>query len=142
YRVTITTPCGSIVSDPAILSLNLGEQFSKVSAGLSFTLWLKTDGTVWAAGNNTYNQLGNGNNFSSVVRVPVSGLSAIDISAGGSHGLALMSDGTVRAWGTGGSGQLGNNTLANSSTPVTVLDSTSGNPLTGIIAISAGSSHS
>ena len=66
-------------------------------------LALKDDGTVWAWGNNTYGQLGNGTTerygFSNTL-VQVSGLNNVKaIAAGPYHSLALKNDGTVWAWG-------------------------------------------
>jgi alpha-tubulin suppressor-like RCC1 family protein len=76
---------------------------------------------VWAWGNNTYGQLGNGTTTSTTTPVQVSGLSGvIAITAGSNFNLALKSDGTVWAWGYNQYGQLANNTLTNASTPVQV----------------------
>lgn len=75
----------------------------QIDAGLSHTLALKADGTVWAWGNNRQGQLGTGNTFDSEFPVQVgSSLEGfndiIDVSAGG-YSLALKADGTVWEWG-------------------------------------------
>ncbi|MBK8366509.1 MAG: hypothetical protein IPL10_03555 [Bacteroidetes bacterium] len=73
-----------------------------------FNLALKSNGTVWACGNNEYGQigLGNTNNVSAPVQIP--GLSnIIAISAGPFHSLFLKSDSTVLACGINAEGQLG-----------------------------------
>src|SRR5688500_14765133 len=60
-----------------------------LDAGASHSLYLRSDGTVVAWGNNDNGQL----------NTP-SGLSGVKaISAGQNHSLALKSDGTVAAWG-------------------------------------------
>ena len=105
----------------------------QVSARGGYSLALKSDGTVWAWGNNQYGQLGDGTTESSSTPVQVSDLSnVIAIAAGNDLSLALKSDGTVWAWGFNGSGQLGNGTTKDSSTPLQVSN------LSDVIAIAAG----
>ena len=107
-----------------------------ISAGgyqyVSHSLFLMTDGTVWASGSNAYGQLGDGTTTDRSTPVQVmSGVVAI--SAGKSHSLFLKSDGS--AWASGrNNGALGDGTTGNRHTPVQVLS--------GVAAISAGGSHS
>jgi alpha-tubulin suppressor-like RCC1 family protein len=88
-------------------------------------LALKSDGTVWAWGENDQGQLGIGNSTGpniclvglagqeahyacSTSPAQVTGLSdVIAIAAGPRHNLALKKDGTVWAWGTNVEGELG-----------------------------------
>ena len=109
----------------------------KTANGTDHYLALKSDGTVWAWGNNDYGQIGNGTNISPGEPVKVNNLSNItDIKAGDGFSLALKSDGTVWAWGKNNYGQLGNGKNVNSSVPVQVqIDSE-------VKAISAGYEHS
>ena len=82
-----------------------------ISAGGSYSLALKDDGTVWAWGNNEFGQLGDGTNTDSSTPVQVSDLDGVKgIAAGGAHSLALKDDGTAWAWGANPYGQLGNGT--------------------------------
>jgi len=125
---------------------------AQVSGGVSHSLALLPDGTVWAWGSNQYGQLGNkdvvttitvsGNTISaSSTPVQVSDLTDITaISAGGGHNLAVKNNGTVWAWGVNYDGQLGDGTTADSNAPVQVMISLT-MPLTDIIAISAGAFH-
>lgn len=71
-----------------------------IMGGELHNLAVKSDGTVWAWGNNMFGQLGNGTTNNANLPVQVSGLSSI-ISLGGRayHSLAIKSDGTVWAWG-------------------------------------------
>nr|WP_269456777.1 Ig-like domain-containing protein [Thermanaeromonas toyohensis] len=109
-----------------------------ISAGTYHSLALKSDGTVWAWGQNSYGQLGDGTTTNRYTPVQVQGLSdVVAVAAGGGHSLALKSDGTVWAWGANNYGQLGDGTTANRYTPVQVQG------LSGVVAIAAAlGSHS
>ncbi len=86
----------------------------QISAGGDFSLFLKTDGTVYAAGYGANGQIGNGasdtNNASLVQVIGVGGsgnLTGItQIAAQESTSLALKSDGTMYSWGNNSDGQL------------------------------------
>jgi len=71
------------------------------------SVFLESDGTVWAAGENHFGQLGNGTTQDSnvVVAVPISDVVAI--SSISRHTLALKRDGTVWGWGDNTNCQLG-----------------------------------
>ena len=105
----------------------------QISAGGSHSLFLKSDGSVWASGKNNYGQLGDGTTTNRSTPVPVmNGVAAI--SAGSNHTLFLKSDGSVWATGANGNGQLGDGTKTARITPVQVMG--------GVAAISAGKYHS
>jgi len=104
-----------------------------VSAGEGHNTALRSDGTVWAWGDNEFTQLGNGNTNNAWTPVQVSGLTnVVAISGRGYHTLALKSDGTVWAWGWNAEGQLGNGTTNLTFVPLQVIG------LTNPAAISAG----
>ncbi|MCK9314050.1 MAG: hypothetical protein M0P20_08400, partial [Methanocorpusculum sp.] len=117
-----------------------------ISAGTFHSLALKENGSVWSWGGNYLGQLGDGTNSAKTTPVQVSSLSDVTgISAGDGHSLALKDGGTVWAWGNNYNGQLGDGTAGgeydydagiDKNTPVQVWG------LTGVIAISAGNSHS
>ncbi|NNB89617.1 hypothetical protein HJC10_27670 [Corallococcus exiguus] len=110
---------------------------TSVAAGNSHGVALKTDGTVWAWGDNYRGQLGDGSG--SMGRSPVQALGftgGTAISAGSAHTIALQSDGTVWAWGYNGNGQLGDGFTDDQLAPAQVpgiIDAT---------AIAAGTYHS
>ena len=116
-----------------------------IDGSRSHTLMVKSDGTVWAFGNNTYWQLGDGTTNSSTIPVQVVGpggvgyLSGITaVATGWYHNLALKSDGTVWAWGYNSDGQLGIAVRdSGSSTPVQVKAPAGAGFLTDVVAVAA-----
>jgi alpha-tubulin suppressor-like RCC1 family protein len=110
---------------------------SAIAAGGTTSFALKLDGTLWAAGDNTYGALGDGTNTHRSTPVQVLGLSGVTAITGGlNDALALKSDGTVWGMGYNATGALGDGTTTNRSTPVQMLG------LSGITGIAAGSHHS
>jgi len=100
-----------------------------ISAGTSHNVAIKSDGTLWAWGENIYGQFGTGkagrqNQMSSI---PVPGAPGHDWKqavAGGIHTVALKRDGTLWAWGNNWAGTLGTGTTSNSAVPVQVGSAT------------------
>ena len=136
-------------------NLNEGRHHRRRSPlGGDFSLALKSDGTVWAWGNNSKGQLGNNSFVASSFPVQVVTLNEstplagdtiaitgiIAIAAGGSHALALKDDGTIYAWGYNEFGQLGDGTITSSKVAVTVVKPA--DLLAVPTAISAGLDHS
>ncbi len=133
------------------------EVTSIISAGGRHTLALKSDGTVWAWGNNQHGRLGDGttsgdgwsSNRLEPIQVRGPGGEGylediISVSAGGSvygFSVALKSDGTVWTWGSNREGRLGDGTYTGRKTPVQVRAPSGSGALTGIVEISAGSDH-
>ncbi len=86
------------------------DTYKAVSAGLNFSLAIKSDGTLWAWGDNSFEQLGIGDSSPAYSTVPVrigSDTSYIAVSAGTGHALALKSDDSLWAWGDNNHGELG-----------------------------------
>jgi RHS repeat-associated protein len=112
---------------------------TRVAMGADFSVEIKANGAVIAAGNNSSGQLGDGTTTASAAPVEVAGLTpgtVVSVAAGEDHALALLSDGTVVAWGDNSDGELGDNSTTSSSTPVAVSG------LTGVVEISAGANFS
>ena len=102
---------------------------------------------VWAWGANDEGQLGNGTFHDSTLPVqvtldgenPLTGIVAI--ASGYSHNLALKNDDTVWAWGADWGFQLGND--SEEDTPYALqVHLPNGSPLTDVVAIACGDSHS
>ena len=92
-----------------------------VAAGGWHSLALKSNGTVWAWGNNEFGSLGDGTLANSDVPKEVDIDSVVAISAGNSHSLAVKADGTVWSWGLNTWGMLGDGTGYDRREPVRVL---------------------
>ena len=104
-----------------------------IDGGWYFSVALKSDGTVWAWGQNDEGQLGDGTTIDRTTPAQVQSLSGItELSSGSKHCLALKSDGTVWAWGWNEYGQLGDGTTVNRTTPVRVPG------LSGVTAVASG----
>ena len=108
----------------------------KVAAGDYHSLFLKSDGSLWAMGFNGSGALGDGsfNNTNLPEQIVATGVTAI--SAGAYHSLFLKSDGSLWAMGNNLSGQLGDGTDNNSrALPEQIVASS-------VTAIAAGNYHS
>jgi alpha-tubulin suppressor-like RCC1 family protein len=83
----------------------LGSGVTQVSAGWTHALAVKSDGTVWAWGDNEAGQIGDGTLADRPVPVEVAGLTGVtQVAAGLQSSVALRSDGTVWQWGYHGTG--------------------------------------
>lgn len=108
-----------------------------IAAGEYHSLALRSDGSVWAWGDNEFGQLGDGSTSSRLAPVQVHGLRDVTgIAAGAAHSLAVRSDGTVWAWGRNADGRLGDGTTTARLTPVRVSG------LDDVTSVAAGRSHS
>ena len=101
-------------NDPEKQSINIVAPM--ISSGQQYTLALRSDGTVWAWGDNQYGQLGHTIDPKEAysllpVEVNFPGLEPdehiVSISAGEYHALALTNKGRLYAWGSNAHGELG-----------------------------------
>jgi len=93
---------------------------SSIAAGDLTTFFLTSDSTLWALGDNSYGQLGDGTKINRISPVRIlSGVKAA--SSGGTHSLFLKTDGTLWACGDNSYGQLGDGTLVDHSTPMQMM---------------------
>jgi len=100
-----------------------GNNWKQVSCGNAHTAAVKTDGTLWVWGENSYG--GIGDNTTAFKLTPVStflgGNDWKQVSSGFQSTAAIKTDGTLWSWGDNSRGQLGNNTTTDSLTPVTTF---------------------
>jgi alpha-tubulin suppressor-like RCC1 family protein len=96
-----------------------GTNWKQVAPGIYHTAAIKTDGTLWTWGQNTYGQLGDNTTThkSSPVQTVAGGTNWKQVACG-NHTAAIKTDGTLWTWGRDNYGQLGDNTTANKSSPV------------------------
>ncbi len=116
-----------VAADVTGIVVSCRSAWSKVAAGGSHTVAVKTDGTLWAWGDDRFGQLGSETERSggapSKVRRTAPGLSAsgfASVAAGGYHTVALRTDGALWAWGDNRLGQLGDGTTTTQTAPVQI----------------------
>lgn len=125
-----------------------------ISAGYNFGLALSASGQLYAWGNNSWGQLGQGtsNGFiAAAVAVKAPGGAAplgniVMAAAGGNHALALDSTGKVWSWGYSQNGELGDGAshprVNSSALPDAVVSAAGTLQLSNVVSIAAGYSHS
>lgn len=115
-----------------------------MAAGEKHALAVKSDGTVWAWGDNQYWQLGDHSDMGSFTPVQVTGsggngtlTDAVAVTAGRDASYALKADGTVWAWGYNAFGQIGDGSTTHAEAPVQVKGENGAGYLTGVAELSA-----
>ena len=111
----------------------------QVSTGSSHSLGVRTNGTAWAWGLNSFGRLGLGDitDRSSPVSVIGGFTDWCQVSAGVAHSLGIRTNGTAWAWGYNGQGRLGLGDTTNRSSPVSVVGG-----FTDWCGVAAGNRHS
>ena len=113
-----------------------GTDVTAVTVGGNHTVFIKTDGTLWAVGDNSLGQLGDGTTTSRSTPVQVNGgTNVAAVTAGLGHTVFLKTDGTLWAMGANSSGQLGDGTTTSRNTPVLVVGGAN------VTAVAAGDRH-
>lgn len=134
-------PAGLLTLITAALAATASSQPVKnhyIAGGYVHSLAVKTNGQVWAWGNNDSGQLGIGltpnESFTPVQAGAFT--NAVSVAAGYYHSMALTADGKVYAWGYNDDGVLGDSTNTDSYVPLQVPG------LTTAVSIGAGQLHS
>lgn len=142
YELGNGSPSDVVAESPTAVGLPGGVTASQVAAGANGGLAIGDDGLLYAWGDNTYGEVGNGSTSPQPVAGEVSLAAGVDPKAiaqsqAGSS-FAIGSDGNLYAWGNNANGQLGLGPSAgNQDTPQVV---TLG-PGISAVAVSAGQEH-
>ncbi|RYE17383.1 MAG: hypothetical protein EOP51_23975, partial [Sphingobacteriales bacterium] len=125
---------GTAVGVPIAVPTKIGtdNKWLSASVGHSYTLALKTDGTLWAWGWNDRGQLGDGGTTDKYAPQQVGTDTDWKIAtAGRKHSLAIKNNGTLWTWGWNGDKQLGDGTTTDRKTPAQVGTATDWVSITG-----------
>ena len=103
-----------------VQTIAFSTDWSAVSHRGTHGLSLKTDGTLWLWGSNSYGEIGDNTTVdkSSPVQTVAFGSTWSSISAGKNFSASIKSDGRLWLWGKNSYGQLGNNIVSHVSSPV------------------------
>ena len=117
----------SSLPQPVPQQVAAGQTWRSVSLGNTFTMAIRSDGSLWAAGLNSSGQLGDGSivNRASLTRIGMDNDWSVVAATGASggtpgHTLAVKTDGSLWAWGSNASGQFGDGTTVSKSSPVRI----------------------
>lgn len=96
---------GTILLKNSPVQIGTANNWKEVACSMdgiySFTLAVKTDGTLWAWGSNTYGQLGDGTQINKNYPIQVGTDTDWEtVAAGLSHSLAIKQNGTLWGWGS------------------------------------------
>jgi len=103
-----------------VQTVAFGTNWKQVAAIGNLTAAVKTDGTLWCWGQNSYGQIGNNTIVprSSPVQTVAFGKNWKQVATWGFGTACIKTDGTLWLWGQGTSGELGDNTVTKKSSPV------------------------
>jgi len=112
---------GDQINRSSPVQIGSDTDWSTAACGTACSLALKTDGKLYAWGDNAYGQLGLGDRIDRSSPVQVGALTDwSSVDAGQRHIGAIKTDGTLWTWGYNNHGQLGQENLTRYSSPVQV----------------------
>ena len=113
-----------------------GTAISEVAAGYDYSLYLRSDGSLWGMGNNSAGQLGLGPISATNIQTQIVPSGVIAVAAGYGHSLFIKSDGSLWGMGADGQGELGDGGVnGNVKTPEQIVSSS-------VKAVAAGEGYS
>ena len=114
----------SIINRSSPIQIGTLTNWSDISAGNSYTIAIKNDGTLWGWGVNLSKELGLGDTINRSSPVQIGTLTNWSkLFAGVSHTIATKSDNSLWVWGSPVSGQLGRgvgNSTTSLSSPIQI----------------------
>ena len=134
--VTTDTEGYTTTSSPILLKV-MRVGYDSVAAANNNSFVVRSDGTVWAWGQNNLAALGTGSLNEQVGPTWVAGLPSVkSISVAGAHGLAITGSGSVWAWGDNVNGDLGIGTTVQTSIAKQIPS------LSNVVQVATGDLHS
>ena len=94
------------------VQIGTANDWGSVSAGLWSSFAIKTNGTLWAWGENSYGGLGDGSFIDKPSPIQIGSSSWSSVSARDGYTVGIKSNGELWSWGHNNSGQLGNGTAS------------------------------
>jgi len=92
-----------------------------ISAGHSSSFVIQSDGSLWAWGDNSAGQLGDGTTVNRYAPVKIID-DVVAVSSGVSHTMAIRNDGSLWGWGSNNRGELGDGTTERQFAPIRIMD--------------------
>jgi alpha-tubulin suppressor-like RCC1 family protein len=132
-RCTVTSGAGTVGGNVTSIRVACLLTWKQVAGGDGHSLGLTTDGRLYAWGDNSYGQLGDGTTTQRT-RPTYVGSSYAFVAAGANHTLAIDTVGNLFAWGNNSDGQLGDKSSTQRLTPTWIT--------AGVKAVAAGGAHS
>jgi alpha-tubulin suppressor-like RCC1 family protein len=111
-----------------------------IAAGNAHSLFLKSDGSLWAMGINTFGQLGDGTNVATNRPEQIVSNDVVALAAGQQHSFFIKSDGSLWAMGRNLEGELGDGTYA--SNPPAGTNRPEQIVTSSVMAVAGGWTHS
>jgi alpha-tubulin suppressor-like RCC1 family protein len=105
----------------------------RIEAGENYSLFVKTDGTLWGMGANETGQLGDGTTVDRPTPIQIA-TGVVQVAAGFRHSLFVKRDGTLWGMGANFTGQLGDGSQTTQLAPVQIA--------AGVAQVAAGGSSS
>ncbi len=104
-------------STPVQVATDVAQASASTGDDQGHSVYVKTNGSLWAMGRNTHGQLGNGTTTNSSVPLQIVASGVSQAYAGSLHTVFLKTDNSIWATGYNNYGQLGDNTTTNRNTP-------------------------
>ena len=111
----------STIARSSPVQISLGNTFNYITSGVSnHKFAIRTDGALFAWGNNAFGQLGDGTTINRSAPVKIGSSSWVQVEVGISHTIALDVNGRIYAWGGNQNGELGQSDVVSRSAPLQI----------------------